>query len=123
MESTPCEEAEITPLAHAVDGFSAALDRLIEQVDGGALGGLDANGLVGFLQAFETIRNKIPVVDHVAIQTSTDLGVPHTLCQRTMTRVLTQALHLSAADAARRVRAARQLGVRRAMTGPSLPPL
>ncbi len=123
MDSTAGTEPKITPLARAVDHLSVALDHLIDEVDGGALGDLDANGLVGFLQAFETIRNKIPVVDHVAIQTSTDLGVPHTLCQRTMTRVLTQALHLSAADAARRVRAARQLGVRRAMTGPSLPPL
>ena len=103
--------------------FSAALDQLIAQVDSGALQGLDANGLVGFLQAFETVRNRIPVVDHVAIQTATDLGVPHTLCQRSMTRVLTQALRLSAPDAGRRVRAAQQLGDRRALTGASLPPL
>lgn len=123
MESTPVDESEITPLARAVDGFEAALDQLIAQVDGGALSGLDANELVGFLQAFESIRNKIPVVDHAAIQTATDLGVPHSLCQRSMTRVLTQALRLSPADAGRRVRAAQQLGDRRALTGPSLPPL
>ena len=123
MDPTPEDESEITPLADAVDGFSAALDHLIAQVDGGALGGLDANGVVGFLQVFETIRNKIPVVDHVAIQTAIDLGVPHTLCQRSMTRVLTQALRLSAPDAARRVRAAQQLGDRRALTGMSLAPL
>ena len=57
------------------------------------------------------------------MQTATDLGVPHTLCQRSMTRVLTQALRLSAPDAGRRVRAAQQLGDRRALTGASLPPL
>ena len=78
MESAPADDPEITPLAQAVDGFSAALDQLIAQVDNGALQGLDANGLVGFLQAFETVRNRIPAVDHAAIQTATDLGVPHT---------------------------------------------
>ena len=123
MEFAPVEELEITPLAQAVDGFSAALDQLILQVDNGALHGLDANELVGFLQAFETVRNKIPAVDHAAIQMASDLGVPHTLCQRSMTRVLTQALRLSASDAGRRVRAAQQLGNRRALTGASLPPL
>jgi len=123
MESASVNESETTPLAQAVDGFSAALDQLIAQVDNGALQGLEANELVGFLQAFETVRNKIPVVDHAAIQTATDLGVSHTLCQRSMTRVLTQALRLSASDAGRRVRAAQQLGDRRALTGASLPPL
>jgi hypothetical protein len=43
MESAPVDEAETTPLAQAVDGLSAALDQLIEQVDNGGLQGLDAN--------------------------------------------------------------------------------
>lgn len=123
MRTSLDEESETTPLARAVDDVAGALDRLIAEVDRGALSGLEASGLVGFLQAFETIRRTIPVIDHAAIQTGIDLGVPHTLCQRSMTRVLAQALQLSGADAGRRVRAARQLGDRRTATGPTLPPL
>ena len=123
MPSTAGDEPEITPLAQAVDHFSVALDHLIAEVDRGALHGLDASGLVGFLQAFETIRNTMPVVDHAVLQTANDLGVAHTLCQRSLTRVLTQALQLSAGEAGRRVRAARQLGDRLTVTGASLPPL
>lgn len=123
MKPGPDDESETTPLARAVDGMVGALDRLIAEIDRGALRDLEASGLIGFLQAFETIRRTIPVVDHAALQAALDLGVPHTLCQRSMTRVLTQALQLSGAEAGRRVRAARQLGERRTATGPTLPPL
>ena len=123
MNPSASDEPEASPLAEAVERFSAALDHLIDQVDSGALGGLDANGLVGFLQAYETIRKDPGHRSRRHPDGHRSGRAAHALCQRTMTRVLTQSLRLSAADAGRRVRAAAQLGDRRVMTGPSLAPL
>src|SRR6478736_5402312 len=70
------------------------------------------DAMVGFLQMFETVRNAMPVIDHALIRTATERDVPHTLCQSSMRRVLTQALRISQPEAGRRVRAAEQLGER-----------
>jgi len=116
------DAVEATPLQHALDGFATAFDHLFKIVDDGALDDLDAHGLVAFAQDFETIRNRMPGVDHLVIRAGLDRDVPRSLCQRAMGRVLADALHISPAHAARRVRAAEHLSERSTLCGQPLPP-
>ena len=80
----PSEVAEASPLHDALDGFATAVDHLVKVVDDGAVDVLDAVGLVGFLQEFEAVRNRLPVVDHRAIRSAVERDLPHTLCRRSM---------------------------------------
>ena len=57
------------------------------------------------------------------ITEGTTRNLAQNLCQGTMTRVLTSALHISAGEAAGRVRAAETLAERMSMTGQPLEPL
>lgn len=118
----PTGVAVATPLQHALDGFVTSLGHLVKVVGDGGLEDLDANGLIAFLQDFESVRNAMSSVDHAVIQRAVERGVPHAVCQRSIGRVLTCALRISAAEAGRRVRAAAHLGDRWAMTGEPLGP-
>ncbi len=109
-----------TALQHALDGFSTALDHLVKVVEDGALEDLDASGMVGFFQAVEQVRNRIPLVDHMAISHAVERELPARLCQRSIGRVLASSLHISMAEAGRRVRAAEHLGPRHSMIGEAL---
>jgi hypothetical protein len=51
--------AEVTPVDHALDRLSTALDHLVNVVDDGDLAHDDLPGLVGFLQGFEAVRNRL----------------------------------------------------------------
>src|SRR6478609_7824386 len=73
---------EATPLQHALGRFATALHHLFKIVDDGALDDLDARGLVAFGQDFETIRNRMPGVDHLAIRAGLDRDVPRSLPAR-----------------------------------------
>lgn len=97
--------------------LSAALDGLVSAVDGGGLDHLDDAGLMGFLRGFETVRNRLPVVDHAVLSEMANRGLADRLGQGTSVRVLTSALRLSAAEAGRRVRAAERLSPRVSMSG------
>lgn len=78
---------------------------------------------MGFYQAFETVRHKLPLIDHAVIAQGTHAGIPHDLGQRSMTEVLKRALLVSGGEAARRVRAAEHLGERRTLAGVPLDPI
>ena len=106
-----------------MDSLDVAVEHLIKLVDDGALIDLGAFGLVDILQALERVRNKLPVVDRAMIQYGTEQGVPAVLCERTMTRVLTNGLKISVGEASRRVRAAEHLADRTSMTGEPLEPV
>ena len=99
----------------------AALRALIEVVESGGLDQLDTAGLLGFAQDFEQLRNELPLADHRLVRDLTIRDVAGELCQGRLTRVLTQALRISAAEAARRVRAAEQVGGRVDPLGDPLP--
>jgi len=116
------DAAAATALQDALDGFSTALDHLVKVVGDGALDDLDANGMVGFFQAVEQVRNRIPLIDHVAISHAVQRELPTSLCQRSMGRVLASSLQISMAEAGRRVRMAEHLGPRFSMIGESLGP-
>ena len=107
----------------ALDTLHVDLDHLIKLVEDRGLETLDDPGLVGFLQGFEKLRNRLPLIDHQMINEGTSRGLAQNQCQGTMTRLLTSALHISGGEAASRVRAAEQLAERMSMTGEPLQPL
>ena len=123
MIITPGDQSAAPPLRAAVDALDVAVEHLIKLVDEGGLHDLGAVGLVETLQAFERVRNKLPVVDRAMIQHGTEQGVPAALCERTMTRVLTNGIKISVGEASRRVRAAEHLADRTSMTGEPLAPI
>ncbi len=111
-----------TPAAAALQVLSGALDQLVAAVDAGGLDHLDDGELVAFLQGFETVRNRMPLVDHRMLSDAAGRELPERLGQGTLTRVWTSALRISAAEASRRVRAAEQLSPRGSMLGQPLDP-
>ena len=89
------DSAVESPIRHALEGFSAALDLLIKVADDGGLDDLDADELIGFAQDLERVRNRISLLDHRIIATATVRDIPGRLCQRSMTQVLTSSLRIS----------------------------
>ena len=112
-----------TPVDLALDQLATGLDHLVKLVEDGGLESLDDAGLVGFLQGFEKVRNRLPLVDHRAIGDVVARDLPVKLTQATAQRMLASALRLSPGEASRRVRAAEAVGVRMSMTGEPLGPV
>ena len=123
MSPSTAPEPAATALQAAVDSLGTAVEHLTKLVEDGALGDLGAFGLVETMQAFETVRNRLPVVDRAMISYGTEQGVPSTLSERSMTQVLMHGLRLSVGEASRRVKAAEHLADRRSMTGEPLEPV
>jgi hypothetical protein len=123
MHPTTAPEPAATGLWAAVDALETAAEHLIKLVEDGALCDLGAFGLVETMQAFETVRNKLPVVDRAIIQYGTAQGVPSTLSERSMTQVLMTGLRLSVGEASRRVKAAEHLADRISPLGEPLAPI
>ena len=113
---------DASPVLVALDRFRVGLDDLVKIVDDGALEGFDDAGLVGFLQSFEQVRNRLPLVDHRVIAEAMARDLPGSLTQSSMNQVLVAALRLSPGEAARRVRAAAAVGDRVSMLGEPLAP-
>ena len=80
-------------------------------------------GWSGSCKGVERLRNRLPLIDHQMINEGTARNLPQSLCQGTMTRVLTSTLLISPGEAAGRVRAAEALSERMAMTGEPLEPI
>jgi hypothetical protein len=53
------------PVDQALDQLSVGLDHLVKLVEDGGLDHYDDAGFIGFLQAFEKVRNRLPLVDHL----------------------------------------------------------
>jgi hypothetical protein len=111
------------PLDDALDQLSVGLDHLVKLVEDGGLDRYDDPGLVGFLQSFEKVRNRLPLIDHAGIAAVETRDLPQKLCQGSARRVLTSALRISKAEASRRVRAAEAVGPRSSMLGEPLAPV
>jgi hypothetical protein len=114
--------AGATPADEALTALASALDGLVKVVESGGLDHFDTAGFVGFLQEFERVRNRLPLVDHRMLRDAEQRDLAGVLCQGKLSRVLTQALRISAGEAHRRVRAAEQLGDRVSMLGEPSPP-
>src|SRR4051812_45902643 len=53
-----------TPVDHALDALSTAVDHLVKVVEDGGLDGYDDAGLLGFARSFEQVRRRSGLVDH-----------------------------------------------------------
>jgi delta-aminolevulinic acid dehydratase/porphobilinogen synthase len=60
-------DATGNPVVQALDQLTVGLDHLVKLVEDGGLDHYDDPGLVGFLQDFEKVRNRLSLVDHVSI--------------------------------------------------------
>src|SRR4051812_22924798 len=117
------EGVAATAVDHALDGLSTALDHLVKVVEDGGLDAYDDRQLVTFAQQVEAVRNRTALLDHRLIHDGQARRLPETLTQPSMAGVLAWALRISRGEAARRVRAAEQVGERVAVTGEPLEPL
>ena len=120
---TPGDGSSSPPVDRFLTQLSGCFDQLVKLVEDGGLDGFDDPGLVGFMQGFDTFRNRIPLIDHALIGDAESRNLPEALTQPSMIRVLMSVLRLSPGEASRRVRAAAAVGERTSMLGQPLPPL
>ena len=112
----------VGPVDHALDALVTAVDHLVKVVDDGGLDGYDDAQLLGFLQDFERVRNRLPVGDHRTIGVVERRGVPAAVTQPSVGRLLVHLLRLAPAEAARRVAAAHACQEQTTMAGEVLAP-
>ena len=112
-----------TPVDLALDQLCTGLDHLVKLVEDGGLESLDDAGLVGFLQGFEKVRNRLPLVDHRLLGDAARRNLAESLCQSSLAKVWGAALRISMPEAARRARAAKALGARMSTLGEPLEPV
>ena len=103
----------------SADALTAAVDALL----GVDLSRMDALGLVDLLRSVEVQMRRLAAVDHRLVAEIDARGVGHEIGACSTVDLLRQVLRVSAREAAGRVRAAADLGPRRALTGDPLPPL
>jgi Domain of unknown function (DUF222) len=105
--------------AAAVAQLAAAVDALLSA----EVSAVDSGELLGLLQDVESQRRRLAAVDHTLVGEVESRGLAHEHGCTSTTALLRQALRLGAGEAAGRVRAARDLGPRRAVSGEPLAPL
>ena len=97
---------------------------MISTVETGGLDQLSAEEKVAVWQRFETIRNRLPLIDHRFDRRRRSRTTwPEEYCSSTMTQFLIRVLQLSPGEAASRVRAAAAVGPRTTMLGEKLEPV
>jgi len=84
--------------------------------------GASDEGLLEALRGLETVRRRLPAVEHEVILEARARDLPERRAVRTMSSLLRTELRIGQADAAGRVLAAEAAGTRRALTGEQLPP-
>jgi hypothetical protein len=114
---------EREPVEETLEELATVYDRLLKQVENGGLDGFTGERRMWFAQQWERFRNRMPLVDHAIITDGIAHDLPGELGQSSMSRVLTQALRISAGEASRRVQAAEQVGERVSMLGQRMDPL
>jgi hypothetical protein len=109
-----------SPLDAALSTLDTALTDLITIVETSEFDQLEAAQKVAVWQHFETIRNRLPLVDHRLIADAAASELAKTYCCSIMTQFLVRVLQLSYGEAASRVRAAAAVGPRISMLGERL---
>jgi hypothetical protein len=122
-DPTTAQRTERSQLDAVLDKLHDDLAELVEAVETGGLDQLTAAQKVAGWQRFETLRNRLPLIDHSLIADAETTDLAETYCFSTVTRFLVQVLQLSPGEAASRVRAAAAVGPRRSMLGEKLEPL
>ena len=117
------ERDQRSTLDVALDTLDVALTDVIEKVETGGLEQLDAAAKVALWHRFETLRNRLPLIDHALVADAEATDLAGTYCFSTLTRFLVRVLQLSPGEAAARVRAAAAVGPRQSMLGEKLQPV
>jgi hypothetical protein len=102
----------------ALEGLHSALSELSSE----SLYSLSQDDLLEVLRSFESVRRRLPTVDHVLVGELEARSVAVMVGARNAQAVLREVLRLSPSEAAGRVRAAERLGARETVTGQVLPP-
>jgi hypothetical protein len=109
-----------------VGEVSSAVDAIIAGVaalQGASIGELSHREIVAELSRLTTVAWTLPSVEHRLLNRLVGETEPHALGARSWPDVVATALRVSTADARRRVKDARHLGPRQAMSGEALAPL
>jgi len=113
MRSSSREE-----IIEVFDALDAALNRALEL----AFDALTTPEGLAMLQRCESIRRRLPAVEHPLVNQIGEQADPAELGGR-LTAVLANRLRISRADASRRIHEAADLGERKGITGEPLPPV
>jgi hypothetical protein len=111
------------PVSGEVEEAVAALGAALDRLTGLALYPLSQEELLTLVRQFETIRRRIPVVDHALVSELEARSVAEALGARNTQAVLRDVLRLSPSEANARVQAAHRLGRRETVTGEVLEPV
>jgi Domain of unknown function (DUF222) len=104
------ERTEPSQLDVALNALDAALDGLVDAVEGDGLDQLSAAEKIDFWRRFEALRNRLPLIDHTLIADAEASDLAGECCFSNLTMLLTRMLLLSPSEAAARVRAASAVG-------------
>src|SRR3954447_4802711 len=96
------EAREATPVDHALDALSTAVDHLVKVVEDGGLDAYDDAGLLGFARSFEQVRRRTSLVDHRLVRDLETRRVAETLGQPSTGALLAWLLRISRGEAGRR---------------------
>ena len=99
------------------------LDSAVSELTQLALYSLSQEQLLTVIRRFETIRRRMPVVDHALVSELEARSVADTVGARNTPAVLRDVLRLAPSEANARVQAARRLGPRETVTGAVLDPV
>jgi hypothetical protein len=122
-DPTTAQRTERSQLDAVLDKLHDDFAELVEAVESDGLDQLTADQKVALWQRFETLRNRLPLIDHHLIADAEATDLAGTYCSSTLTRFLVQVLQLSPGEAASRVQAATAIGPRTSMLGERLEPL
>jgi hypothetical protein len=98
------------------------LESALSELAGLALYPWSREELLTLLRQFETVRRRMPTIDHAIVSELEARSVAEALGARNTQAVLLDVLRLSPGEANGRVQAARRLGPRETITGDVLPP-
>jgi hypothetical protein len=112
-----------SPADEILDNLNNNLTELLTAIESGALDHLEAAEKIAVWQKFETLRNKLPLIDHRLIANAEASNLPREYCSSSINQFLIRVLQLSPGDAATRVRAAAAVGTRTSMLGLRLDPV
>lgn len=115
-------DAECGELTALLDQLDGALSALITGTGNEELCRIGDDQLIGFLQRFERIRNRMGVVDQEIVHGCEATDLPHRLSLRTVGNLLVQTVRIHPGQAHARVRASHGLRGGRSMTGQALAP-
>jgi hypothetical protein len=114
-------DPQLSP-AQAVAALQDALDIVINSLDRDVLAGVGDDQLLGFARDFETVRNRMSVVDQEIVTACDATTLARRLAQCGTAKLLVDTLHIDHGEAQRRVRATEALHADTSMLGQRLQP-